>query len=140
MMFALLLRTEWYKFLHSPGWPSSWNWRMFIFDNYNGVQFIPNINFFFSLNHLFVKCNFWEVFWSHGVSFFMLMKYNGFLMMFTKVMGIYECSLPWCHFWSSVRDLLIWKIKSESFPSYECDFCSCCNCKRRCFWMNFLTV
>ena len=25
-------------------------------------------------------------------------------------MGIYECSLPWCLFWSSVRDLLIWKM------------------------------
>ena len=24
---------------------------MFIFDNYNGVQFIPNINFVSSLNH-----------------------------------------------------------------------------------------
>ena len=49
------------------------------------------------------------VFWSHGVWFYMLMKYNGVLMIFTKVMGIYEYSLPWCHFWSSVRDLLIWK-------------------------------
>ena len=45
MMFALLLRAEWYKFLHSPGCRSTWNWRMFIFDNYNGVQFIPNICF-----------------------------------------------------------------------------------------------
>ena len=115
MMFALLLGTEWYKFLHFPGWESSWNWRMFLFDNYNGVQFIPNTNFVFSLNHqsmviksfnvqsnypenkivfweqyihtmMFVKCNFWEfVLWSHGVRFYMLMKYNRFLMMFTKV-------------------------------------------------------
>ena len=51
MMFALLLRTEWYNFLHSPGWRSSWNWRMFIFDNYNGVQFITIIWILFPLNH-----------------------------------------------------------------------------------------
>ena len=55
MMFALLLRTEWYNFLPSPSWRSSWNWRMFIFDNYNGVQFIPNIIFVSSLN-LQSKC------------------------------------------------------------------------------------
>ena len=35
-----------------------------------------------------------------------------FFMMFTKIMRIYECSLPWCHFSSSVRDLLIWKMCS----------------------------
>ena len=33
-------------------------------------------------------------------------------MMFTKIMGIYECSLSWCLFLSSVRDLLIWKMCS----------------------------
>ena len=33
-------------------------------------------------------------------------------MMLTKVIGIYKCSLPWCHFWSSVRDLLLWKMCS----------------------------
>ena len=52
--YQLLLQAEWYNFLHSPprpGWRSSWNWRMFIFDNYNEVQFIPNIIFFLnSLN------------------------------------------------------------------------------------------
>ena len=35
-----------------------------------------------------------------------------FLMMFTKIMDIYDCSLPWCLFCSSVRDLLIWKMCS----------------------------
>ena len=52
------------------------------------------------------------VFWSHGVWFYMLMKYNEFLMTFAKIMGIYECSLPRCLFWSGVRDLLIWKMCS----------------------------
>ena len=48
---SFLLRTEWYKFLYSPSWRSSWNWRIFIFDNYNGVQFITNISFVSSLDH-----------------------------------------------------------------------------------------
>ena len=40
----------------------------------------------------------------------MLMKYNRILKMFTKIMGIYECSLPWwCFFWSCVRDFFIRK-------------------------------
>ena len=51
MMFALLLQAEWYNFLHSTSWRSSWIWRMFIFDNYNGVEFIPIINFVSFLNH-----------------------------------------------------------------------------------------
>ena len=51
MMLALLLQAVWYNFLHSPDWRSSWNWRMFIFDNFNGVQFIPSINFVTSLNY-----------------------------------------------------------------------------------------
>ena len=63
---------------------------------------------------MFVKCN------SKGICFlvtwglilYMLIKYNGFLMMFTKIMGIYECSLSWCLFWSSVRDLLTWNMCS----------------------------
>ena len=42
------------------------------------------------------------VFGSHGVLFYMLMKYTGFLIMFTKIMGIYECSLSWCLFLASV--------------------------------------
>ena len=37
---------------------------------------------------------------------------NDFLMMFTKIIGIYEYSLPWYLFWSSVRDLLISKMCS----------------------------
>ena len=44
-------------------------------------------------------------FWSYGVRFYMLMRYNWSLMMLTEIMGIYECSLPWCLFWSNVRDL-----------------------------------
>ena len=59
---------------------------------------------------MFVKCNF--VFRSHGVAFYMLMKHNGLLMMFAKIMGIYECSLPRCFCRSCVRDLLIWKMCS----------------------------
>ena len=42
----------------------------------------------------------------------MLLKFNRFLMMFTKIMGIYECSFLWYFFWWSVRDLLIWKMCS----------------------------
>ena len=62
---------------------------------------------------MLVKCNFRGIcFWSHGVWFFMLLKYNGFLMMFPKIMGIYECSLLWCLFWRSVRGILIWKMCS----------------------------
>ena len=47
-----------------------------------------------------------------GVWFYMLMKYNEFLMMFAKILNIYECSLPWSFCWSCVRDLLIWKMCS----------------------------
>ena len=43
-------------------------------------------------------------FWSHGVWFYMLIWV---LMMFIKIMGIYKCSLPWCLFWSIVRDLFL---------------------------------
>ena len=56
---------------------------------------------------------------------YILMKYNQILKMFTKIMGIYECSLPWCFFWSCVRDLLIWKIcclcciKNAHLPNWE---------------------
>ena len=92
------------NFLHFLGWWSFWNWRMFIFDNYNGVQLIPNINFVFTLNlqvsiygnqiiikrvkQLTWECNFWGIVWSHRVWFYKLMKYNGFLMMFSKIIGI----------------------------------------------------
>ena len=34
------------------------------------------------------------------------------LKMFIKIMGIYECSLPWCFFRSCVRDFMIWKMCS----------------------------
>ena len=36
--FSYSLTAEWYNFLHSPGWWTSWNWRMFIFDNYNQLE------------------------------------------------------------------------------------------------------
>ena len=47
-----------------------------------------------------------------GFDFYMLMKYNRFLKMFAKIMGIYDCSLM-MFFWSYVRDfwwntLLAW--------------------------------
>ena len=38
--------------------------------------------------------------------------YNRLLKIFSKIMGIYECSLPWCFFRSCVRDFLIWKMCS----------------------------
>ena len=37
------LQTEWYIFLHPPGWPLSEIWQL----QCNGVQFIPNIKFCF---------------------------------------------------------------------------------------------
>ena len=43
---------------------------------------------------------------------YILMKYNRILKMFTKIMGIYECSFPWCFFRSCVRDFLVWKMCS----------------------------
>ena len=50
MMFALLLRTEWYKFLHSPVDDLPENEEcLYLTTIYNEVQFIPNINYkFFS--------------------------------------------------------------------------------------------
>ena len=39
----------------------------------------------------------------------------GFLLMFTKIMEIYECSLSWCLFRSSVKDLLIWKMSVREY-------------------------
>ena len=47
---------------------------------------------------------------------FMLMKYNRLLKMFTKIIGIYDCSLPWCFFRPCVRDFLIWKMCSFTKP------------------------
>ena len=35
-----------------------------------------------------------NVFWSHGICLYLLIKYNRILNMFTKIMGNYECSLP----------------------------------------------
>ena len=62
---------------------------------------------------MFVKYHFWGICFlvTWGLTY-MLMKYNQFLKMFTEIMGTYECSLPWCFFWSCVRDLFIWKMFS----------------------------
>ena len=54
---------------------------------------------------------FWYIFLqkslTDGVWLYMSIRYYQFLKMFTKIMGFYE--LPWCFFWSCIRDLLIWK-------------------------------
>ena len=44
MMFTLLLWAEWYNLLHFPSWRSSWNWRMFIFDNYHNPDDVNRTN------------------------------------------------------------------------------------------------
>ena len=74
----------------------------------------------FSGNKKFTQSNIIEefVYWSHWIWLYMLMKYNRLLKMFTKIMGIYECSLSWCFFWSCVRDFLIWKMCS--FTKLKC--------------------
>ena len=77
------LYTRWWKsFPHSSVWWSSWNWR-FIFDIY-----VWQLQW--SAVHSKYKFCFWNI--------ELKLTHYGFLMMFTKIMAIYECSLPWCSF------------------------------------------
>ena len=93
-MFALLLQAE-HNFLHPFGW---WSW-----DSGNKT---------FTLWCLWIVIIEEFVFWSHGVWLHMLIKYNWLLKILTKIMGIYECFLPWYFFRSCFRNFLIWKMCS----------------------------
>ena len=98
---------------------------MFIFDNFIGVQFISNINCFLSQSLkccLIIDCHYWGIFFFFHMGFDfinMLIKYNQLLKMFTKMMDIYECSRPWCFFWSCARVFLIWKICSFTKTEWD---------------------